>query len=91
MSGQTALAAAEIRFHLRTFLPYCGERNSATLPAVTDHEYASKKGVPMFLFSRPLIAPLAGLAAVGLLLMFDTFFDLSALLRALGHFGDLHL
>ena len=45
----------------------------------------------MFLFSRPLIAPLAGLAAVGLLLMFDTFFDLSALLRALGHFGDLHL
>ena len=45
----------------------------------------------MFLFSRPLIAPLAGLAAVGLLLMLDTFLDLSAILKALGTLGDLHL
>jgi hypothetical protein len=45
----------------------------------------------MFLFNRPLFAPLAGLAAVGLLLMLDTFFDLSAILNALGTFRDLHL
>ena len=45
----------------------------------------------MFLFRRPLIAPLAGLAAVGLLLMLDTFFNVSAILKALGNFGDLHL
>ena len=45
----------------------------------------------MFLFSRPLIAPLAGLAAVGLLLMLDTYFNLSAILKALGNLGDLDL
>jgi len=45
----------------------------------------------MFLFSRPLIAPLGGLAAVGLLLMLDTYFNLSAILKALGNLGDLHL
>jgi hypothetical protein len=91
MQGQTAPAATALRFDIRTFLPYCANRNSATLAAVTDHECASMKGVPMFLFSRPLIAPLAGLAAVGLLLMLDTYFNLSAILKALGNLGDFYL
>ena len=45
----------------------------------------------MFLFSRPLIAPLAGLAAVGLLLMLDAFFNLGAILQTLANFGNVHL
>jgi hypothetical protein len=37
------------------------------------------KGVPMFIFHRPIAAPLAALATVLLLVLLDTLFNVSAI------------
>jgi hypothetical protein len=40
----------------------------------------SQPGASMFIFERPIAAPLVALATVAMLLILDSFFDLSALL-----------
>jgi len=60
-----------------TFLPYQRDAAFATL-LLTNNDVA---GAPMFIFKRPVVAPLLALATLAMLVVLDSLVDLSALIR----------
>jgi hypothetical protein len=56
------------------FFPYLRAAAFATLFLVSN-----QRGVSMFIFQRPLVAPLLALATIATLVALDTLVDLSAL------------
>jgi hypothetical protein len=68
-------AAASYGGHGRTFFPYWRAGAIGTLLLVVN----DLEEHPMFIFSRPLLAPLLALAAVASLVVLDTLIDLRAL------------
>jgi len=62
-------------WHVGTFLPYQPDAPFATL--LPGHRRNPE--LPMFIFRRPLVAPLLALAITVTLVLLDTLVDLSAL------------
>jgi hypothetical protein len=63
--------------HLGTFLPYYRNTACDTLLLRASRD----PGASMFIFQRPIVAPLLALAMVAMLVVLDTLVDLSALFR----------
>ena len=74
-----APVSAPIRLNIRTSLPCCAGPDFVTLHASIDRNSTRKKGVHMFIFSRPIIAPLAALCIAALIVILDHLYSLGAI------------
>jgi hypothetical protein len=72
--GQMSPAGVLSERHIGTSFPYSRAASFATLFLVSN-----QRGASMFIFQRPLVAPLLALATIAALVALDILVDLSAL------------